>query len=584
MTNALLERRKKQGDFLVGAAIGAGALARAAIRGGADFLVVLNAGRFRLMGAPSIVCMMPIRKSNSFVLDVLGSEITPFADIPVFFGASVMDCEDDLGAVLDRVLLAGGQGIINFPTSCHYPPAIRDALETAGIGFSRELELLRLARARDLSAIAHVTTGEQARRAASEGADIVCFNYGWNAGGVEGVKAAHSLIEAAAIGAEVRRLLHSANPDALLMLEGGPIKTAQDLKQVLSVSNADGYIGGSTIDRFAVEDAVANQTLTFKDVARSLNKDQSRERDLFRRGQAVGLVGSSKAMRSLIERVEALSLSSIAVIVTGEASCGRQRAAEAIVRLRSGSLPGPSNDIVTLHCDEYTPAQLIARLFGKDGGDTDRAILARNSATIVLRGLEHVQLRVQKRLAFYLEQGAFRPAGARRRRAGLARLVFIAGMSLAELQTRTLIHPDLARQLAGAEVAVPSVRERSEDVEDLLNQAFEELYAPVPHPQVSPAAFRRLRLHRWAGNLAEVHSVAAHLLARVRDGRVSEADVAETLEPTPNQRVVGNERELILDALWRHSFHRERTAQFLGMTRKTLYNKIVRLGINQAAR
>jgi transcriptional regulator of acetoin/glycerol metabolism len=128
------------------------------------------------------------------------------------------------------------------------------------------------------------------------------------------------------------------------------------------------------------------------------------------------------------------------------------------------------------------------------------------------------------------------------------------------------------------------VRERSEDVEDLLNQAFEELQAPVPHLQLSPAALRRLRLHGWAGNLAEVRSLATHLLARVKDGRVSEADVAEALEPTPNQRVVGNERELILDALWRHSFHRERTAQFLGVTRKTLYNKIVRLGINQAAR
>ena len=121
-------------------------------------------------------------------------------------------------------------------------------------------------------------------------------------------------------------------------------------------------------------------------------------------------------------------------------------------------------------------------------------------------------------------------------------------------------------------------------MEDLLNQAFVELHAPIPHPQVSPAALRRLRLHGWAGNLAEVRSVATHLLARIRDGRVSEADVAETLEPTPNQRVVGNERELILDALWRHSFHRERTAQFLGVTRKTLYNKIVRLGINQAAK
>jgi predicted TIM-barrel enzyme/DNA-binding NtrC family response regulator len=580
MTKALLEKRKKYGEFLVGAAIGAGAFARAARRGGADFLVVLNAGRFRLMGAPSIACMMPIRKSNSFVLDVMASEITPFADIPVYFGASVMDGDDDFEAVVDRVLLAGGQGIINFPTACHYPKAIRDALETAGIGFSRELQLLGLARARGLSAIAHVTTGEQARRAAAEGTEIVCFNYGWNAGGVEGVKAAHNLIEAAAIGAEVKRLVHSVNADALLMLEGGPIKTAQDLKQVLSVSNADGYIGGSTIDRLAFEDAVANQTLTFKDAARSLNKDRSRERDLFRRGHGVGLVGSSNAVRSLLERVEALSLSSVAVIVTGEPSSGRQRVGEAIVRLR----PGPLSEVVTLHSDEYTPAQIIGRLFGKDDGDIGGALLGRENATIVLRGLEHVQLRVQKRLAFCLEQGAFRPAGARRRRAGLARLIFIAGMPLAELKARALIHPDLARQLVGAEVAVPSVREHSEDVEDLLNRAFEELDAPVPHPQMSPAALRRLRLHGWAGNLAEVRSVAIHLLARVKDGRVSELDVAEALEPTPNQRLVGNERELILDALWRHSFHRERTARFLGVTRKTLYNKIVRLGINQATK
>ena len=128
------------------------------------------------------------------------------------------------------------------------------------------------------------------------------------------------------------------------------------------------------------------------------------------------------------------------------------------------------------------------------------------------------------------------------------------------------------------------MREHSEDVEDLLNRAFEELHAPIPHPQMSPAALRRLRLHGWAGNLAEVRSVAIHILARVKDGRVSELDVAEALEPTPNQRVVGNERELILDALWRHAFHRGRTARFLGVTRKTLYNKIVRLGINQAAR
>ena len=81
-----------------------------------------------------------------------------------------------------------------------------------------------------------------------------------------------------------------------------------------------------------------------------------------------------------------------------------------------------------------------------------------------------------------------------------------------------------------------------------------------------------------------MRSVATHAWRGSRTAASARLDVAEALEPTPNQRLVGNERELILDALWRHSFHRERTAQFLGVTRKTLYNKIVRLGINQAAK
>ncbi len=582
MIHDLLQRRKKNGDFLVGAAIGGGAFARAATRGGADFLEVLNAGRFRLMGAPSITCMMPVRSANSFVFDVMAAEITPLAKIPVFFGASVMDVDDDLEAIVERVALIGGSGVINFPTACHYSSSIADALETAGVGFTRELRLLRIARARGLGAIAHVTTGEQARRAAAEGVEIVCFNYGWNAGGVGGVTAAHNLMEAAAISVEVRRVIRLANPKTLLMLEGGPIKTAEDLKQILAVSQADGYIGGSTFDRLAIEDAITNQTLTFKDAARSLRQDRTREQDLFRRGSAVGLVGTSKALLSLLERVDVLSRSAVAVIVTGEAASGRQRVAEAIVRLHSAR----AHDITTLHCDEYTPAQLIARLFGKEGGDARSALLSRNDLTIILRGLELIPIRVQRRLAFYLEQGAFRPAGARRQQIGQARLMFIAESSLEDLQARARIHHNLARQLAGVEVTVPSVRDRGEDVEDLLTQAFEELRERAPRPQFSPAALRRLRLHGWVGNLAEVSSVAAHLLAEVKDGRVSESDVAVALEqePSSNRRPIGNERDIILDALWRHSFHRGRTAQFLGVSRKTLYNKIVRLGINQAAK
>jgi len=118
--------------MLVGAAIGVGMTAEAAERGGADFLLALSAGRYRVMGAASLAALLPLGAANSFTDGFARREILDRVSIPVFFGASCFDPSEDLDELVDRVRAAGYSGIANFPTATHFDGSFRDALDGAG--------------------------------------------------------------------------------------------------------------------------------------------------------------------------------------------------------------------------------------------------------------------------------------------------------------------------------------------------------------------------------------------------------------------------------------------------------------------
>ena len=132
--------------FLVGAAIGTGMAAQSAVRGGADFLLALSAGRMRCIGEPSVAAMLPLRECNELVMSFARAEILPRATVPVFFGAASFDPRLDLAALVERIAEAGFSGISNFPTAILIDGAYRRFLESVGLGFERELELLRAPR------------------------------------------------------------------------------------------------------------------------------------------------------------------------------------------------------------------------------------------------------------------------------------------------------------------------------------------------------------------------------------------------------------------------------------------------------
>lgn len=569
---------RKRGEFLVGAAIGAGILGQAAEEGGADFVLALSAGRFRIMGAASVACMLPIRDSNQFVKQFASAELLSHCTVPVYFGASTLDPNLSVEALADEIAELGFAGIANFPTVGLYPAPMRAALDAVGIGFSKELALFAAAHARGLSSLAYVYTTDQARAAAALGVDIVCINFGWNAGGVKGLPSEISVEEAAAHSREMSRIVVRENPDAFFVLEGGPIKDPDQLATICRVAHIHGYIGGSTIDRLPLAESVAGQTQRFKSAAVLARVLSNEESDLVAFGKRIGLAGASRAMVHVYETIRRFSGSGETMLVSGEQGTGRQTTVEALHALSGGS----PKTLAVVHAGETSGQQVMISLFGRSavqGGGGLTGLAERDDiASIVLRGLEHIPLKVQARIAVYMERRRFTPIGGRRSLRWGKRLLFIADAPLETLIAEGRIDRGLAQQVEGNEIHLPSLRDRTEDIGELLDGAISRLTddAPTKRPVLSPLAMRRLRRHDWPGNLPELRAFAAKLVSSHAGGRVDEDSVQRLMsgEAERGRRRVASERDIVLDALWRHGFHRGRTAAFLGISRKTLYNKI----------
>ena len=575
---------RKRGDFLVGAAVGSGLFAEGAERGGADFVLALSAGRLRLMGTASIACMLPLCDSNALVSAFGTSEFVGRTSIPIFFGACTMTPGRSAEEIAAAVAKLGFAGVMNFPSVVHHPPAVQAALDSFGLGFRKELNLLRGAQALDLWTVCHVRTREQARQAAAMGVDMVCFVYGWSTGGRRGMASAVTLREAVLVAREVAKVVQRENPATLLVLEGGPLEKVEDLMPIYRAAPISGYIGGSTIDRLPLEEAVVNQILRFKATASAALKRTAQDRALLSFGRSLGLVGSSQRMLTLYGQMHHAARNSrrFAYVITGEPGAGRQFVAEAVFRAGGGD-PGR---LMTVDANEMSTQRLLVNLFGRhEPGSGDLAVRSvvhhAHTAGLVVRSLECVSAPTQRRIARFLAKGTFRAVGGKREEPGGLRVIFVASKDLQLLAEEGLLHPELQRELESREIAVPALREYVEDLEVIVADMARRLTPTTGAPvKLSPAALRRLQVYEWPGNLSELRAFVTRLLTSMTAEWVDEGTAVQLLSRGDRRDArPASEPDLILDALWRHAFHRGHTAAFLGVSRKTLFNKIRRYGL-----
>ncbi|MBA2777915.1 phosphoenolpyruvate hydrolase family protein [Billgrantia kenyensis] len=585
--------------FLVGAAIGTGMTAKAAAHGGADFLLALNAGRLRVQGGPSISCMLPITDNNGAVMQFSRAEILTRVSLPVYFGACVFDPGCDLEALVSQVGEAGFQGICNFPTAVHFDGAMRARLERSGVGLGREVQLLRLAREAGLQTCGYVRELDEARQMAEAGVDMLCINYGWNAGGVSGVPSRFSLDEAAEHARVICESVRARYPGLLCTVEGGPITTPDEAKKVAEVSGANGYIGGSTIDRIPLEAAVAETTSAYKAVAQLQSRLHDLKSEWLGDGHEFGLIGRSAAITEVVRMIRKVAESDISVLVTGENGTGKELVARAI-HLSSSRR---HQRLVAVNCAAIPRELLESELFGHEAGAFTGALKARvgrfeqaHGTSLMLDEIGDLELALQAKLLRVLEDGVFERLGSNTPRHTDARLICATNRSLRGLVAEGRFREDLLYRLNAVEIRLPPLRERIEDIPLLVRHLLPRIAAEV-NPRVremDASAYRLLMQHPWPGNVRELRNVLERAVVMCeRDvvtlddlpalqGSLPRAEVVPTTAPAPSAEPLAlpeNERDWILDALRRNRFRRQDTAAELGLARKTLYNKMRRYGL-----
>lgn len=256
----------KKGNYIIGVATGTGMTAKCAEQGEADFLLVLNSGRFRQMGRSSLAGFLPFCNSNDMVMDFASKEIMPLLkDIPIIFGLNATDPTKNIENYIDKIKDMGFSGINNYPTVGLIDSQFSEALEEDGCSYSIEVEAIRIAHTKDMFTIAFVFNEIQAEQMINAGADVICVHLGLTEGGLLGAKKVLSLEAAKAKVAKIFNKCNELKSDVIKLIYGGPVKTPIDVQYIHSSNeNLMGYIGGSAFERIPSEKSITNITKAFK--------------------------------------------------------------------------------------------------------------------------------------------------------------------------------------------------------------------------------------------------------------------------------------------------------------------------------
>ena len=265
---ARLQATLDRNEAIIAAGAGTGISAKFIERGGADLLIIYNSGRFRMSGHGSTAGMMAYGDANAVAMEIGEFEVLPtIEEIPVICGVHATDPRRRMWHWLLKVKEMGFSGVNNFPTHCIVDGHFRKVLEETGMPFEKEVEMVSIASKMDLFSVVYVAKPEEATAMAKAGADAIIAHVGTTVGGSIGVTGAVcSMEDAAARCQEIFEAGRGINKDIFLLSHGGPTNTPEDATRINQLTDAQGFVGASSLERMGVEESLTALTRKFKKI------------------------------------------------------------------------------------------------------------------------------------------------------------------------------------------------------------------------------------------------------------------------------------------------------------------------------
>lgn len=262
-----LYEQAEKGIPIIGGGAGTGISAKSEEAGGIDLIVIYNTGRYRMAGRVSITGLFAYGDANAVMMEMAGEVLPIVKHTPVLAGVNATDPFRMMPYFLKQVKEIGFSGVQNFPTVGLFDGIMRDNMEATGLGYDKEVEMIRLAHKMDLLTTPYVFNEDEAQAMVKSGADMIVAHVGLTTGGTIGAAAAKTMDQAIDTTMRIAEASRKVRKDVLVICHGGPFDEPENVAEAMQhMPGINGFYGATSMERLPVERAIKSQVQKFKEM------------------------------------------------------------------------------------------------------------------------------------------------------------------------------------------------------------------------------------------------------------------------------------------------------------------------------
>lgn len=289
------------------------------------------------------------------------------------------------------------------------------------------------------------------------------------------------------------------------------------------------------------------------------------------------MITEDRKMLDLIQLARTVAGSKATVLIQGEAGTGKSLLADFIQKQSSRA----QKNCVVVSCEDLSPQEQESALF------SDKGLLAAHGGTIILEEISELDIKLQARFLQFLQSNEAELVSGGKQAIDV-RVIVTSRRNLAEVVRQGNFREDLFYRLNVVNLVVPALRDRMGDLRVLATQYLQQMGQAAGKPNLSfdSDAWKLLESHTWPGNISELRVVIEKAVNQATQNEIAAREItlnrplpaiapgAELSGWIPGTTLDDIEREVILSALKYHQGNRTHTAKALGISIRTLRNKL----------